>query len=219
MSGLTIVVDTAGPLLARVRSEAQRAGLALVGARAVAIATKAHLLQLDRERHRYGRHYYGQAARSVNTRAGGAGLALVTVSQTGIRQRLLGGPITPKSPRKFLTLPEAPEAFGKRAREFHDLDFQLVLDDRGALRPALVRRASSAISITRRRRKDGTVSFTVKPGALRGGEVIFWLARRVQQKPDPSVLPAETAMQETALDAIRRRVVRLETRAQGGTAP
>lgn len=212
--GITIALDSASPLLERVQSAAQRAGLALVGARAVAIATKAHLLQRDRERHRYGHHYYAQAARSVNTRGGGAGLALVTVSQIGIRQRLHGGPIVPIPPRRFLTIPEAPEAFSKRARDFHDLDFTFALDDHGRLRPALVRRASTAISFTRRKRKDGSVKVTVKPGDLRGGEVIFWLYRKVNQRADPTVLPAGPLMQATAMEAIKQRVLRFEERAR-----
>lgn len=218
MSGVTIVLDSAGPLLERISNAAQRAGLALVGARAVAILTKDHLVQLDQERHRFGRHYYLQAARSVASVATQAGLALVSVSQTGIRQRLFGGEIRPKSPRKYLTLPAQPEAHAKRAGEFADLDFAFAMDENGSLRPALVQRASTAVTIARRKKKDGTVSFTVKPGELRGGKVMFWLARRVLQRADPSVLPPEPLVRATAVEAIRRRVLRLETREGGAPA-
>ncbi len=218
MSGVTIALPLGGTVLDRVKNAAQAAGLALVGARAVAVVTKDHLVQLDQERHRYGRHYYLQAARSVASRAvfgAASGLALVTVSQIGIRQRVNGGTIVPKGGRKFLTLPEAPEAHAKRAREFSDLDFAMALDENGSLRPALVQRASTAITITRRKKKDGTVKFTVKPGEVQGGKVMFWLARRVKQRPDPTVLPPEPLVRATATEAIHRRVVRLETR-EGG---
>lgn len=215
MSGITVITNTAGSMLDRVKNAAQAAGLALVGARAVAQLTKDHLVQLDGERHKSGgRHYYLQAARSITSRGGGSGLALVTVTQTGFRQRLLGGPISPKAPRKYLTIPANPEAYGKRAGEFQDLEFAIVLDGNGALRPALVRRASTAISFTRRKRKDGSVKVTVKPGELRGGEVMFWLVRKVNQRPDPSVLPSSEQMNATAGDAITRRIIRLSD--QGG---
>ncbi len=216
MSGVSVVLNSAGPLLDRVQSAAQRGGLALVGARAVSIIVKDHLVDLNTERHRYGRNYYLQAAKSVTARASSSSLALVTVTQTGFRQRLFGGPIAPHAPRKYLTIPAAPEAYGHRAGEFPDLEFKLVLDDRGAMRPALVRRAATAVSFTRRKRKDGTVKITVKPGDLRGGEVMFWLVRKVNQRADPSVLPAGPLMQATAMEAIKRRVLRLETRASGG---
>lgn len=222
MSGITIALNTAAPLLERVKNGAQAAGLALVGARAVAVITKDHLVQLDAERHQFGRHYYLQAARSVASRAAfgaSSGMALVTITQTGFRQRLLGGPIAPKAGRKFLTLPAQPEAHAKRAREFHDLDFAIALDENGALRPALVQRVSTAITIRRRKKKDGTFSFTVKPGEVRGGKVMFWLARRVMQKPDSTVLPPTPLVTATATEAIRRRIVRLETRAGGAPLP
>lgn len=209
MSGVTVVINTAGPLLARVKSEVQRAGLALVAARAVAIQTKDHLVKLNAERHKHGRGYYLQAARSVTSRSGGPGLALVTVTQTGFRQRLKGGRIAPKN-GEYLTLPARPEAHGKRAREFADLDFAFAMDERGRLRPALVQRLSTAISLIRRKRKDGTVSLTVKPGEVQGGKPMFWLVREVNQRPDPTVLPTEAETQETATAAIRRRVERLE---------
>lgn len=213
MSGITVVINTASPLLDRVKSEAQRAGLALVAARAVATQAKDHLVKLNSERHKHGRNYYLQAARSVTSRGGGPGLALVSVTQTGFRQRRLGGRIVPKN-GEYLTLPEAPEAHGKRAREFNDLAFKVVMDnERGRLRPALVQRVSTAVSLIRRKRKDGTFSLTVKPGEVQGGKVMFWLSRGVNQKADPTVLPTEQESQNTAVEAIRKRVVRLE----GGT--
>ncbi len=209
MSGVGIVVNTAGPLLERIVSAAQRAGLAVVAARAVALLTKAHLVALDEERHQFGRHYYLQAAKSVTARDGGSGLALVTVTQTGFRQRLNGGTIVPGPGKRYLTLPNNPEDSGKRAGEFNDLEFGLAPYSDGSIRPALVRRASSAVSFIRRKLKGGGVRVTVKPGELRGGEVIFWLVRKVFQRPDPTVLPSGEAMQATATEAITRRILRV----------
>lgn len=208
---VTVVINSAEPLLERLKDATLRGGLALVGARAVANLTKDHLIALDGERHRFGRNYYLQAARSVFARAIGDGQAAVTISQVGIRQRLFGGPITPKAPKRYLTIPANAEAYGRRAGEFHDLDFQLVEHD-GRLRAALVRRASTAVSFTRRKRKDGSVKVTVKPGELRGGEVMFWLVRRVLQQPDPSVLPSGEKMSGAAVGAMAIRIARINGR-------
>lgn len=211
MSGVTITINTAGALLDRLQTAAQNAGIALVGARAVAQLTKDHLVQLDQERHKDGgRHYYLQAARSVTARAGGTGLALVTVTQTGFNQRLHGGPIVPGPGKQYLTIPAAPESYGKRAGEFkNELHFALALDENGSLRPALVRRASTAFSFVRRKQKDGSVKVSVKPGELREGKVLFWLVRRVNQRPDPSVLPAGPLMQAKAIEAMNTRILRI----------
>jgi hypothetical protein len=208
VSGVTVTIDTASPLLARLQTAAQRAGLALVGARAVANLIKDHLVDLDAKRHEFGRHYYLQAARSVSSRDGGTGLGLVTVTQTGFMQRLFGGRIAAKS-TTYLTIPACPEAYGHRAREFNDLEFKLALDDHGSLRPALVRRVSQAISLVRRKQSDGRVQTKVKAGDLRGGEVMFWLVRSVYQRPDPSVLPEADKMQSAATGAINTRIERL----------
>jgi hypothetical protein len=53
------------------------------------------------------------------------------------------------------------------------------------------------------------VKTTFKPGEIRGGEVMFWLVRHVDQKPDPSVLPAGPLMQATAIEAMNRRIARI----------
>ena len=215
---ITVAIDSAGPLLERVQNAARRAGLALVGARAVANLTKSHLIELDQERHQFGRHYYLQAAQSVASVVTGEGQAAITITQTGIRQRLFGGAIRAKAPRRYLTIPNNPEDSGKRAGEFHDLRFAYAEHADGGVRPALVRRASTAISFTRRKQKDGSVKVSVRAGDVRGGEVIFWLVRRVWQKPDPSVLPTGEAMSSAAVAAIRGRVARLEDRATGGAS-
>lgn len=217
MSGIAVITrrDDLSPLLARVKDAAAARGLMLAMARAVATQVKDHLVALNAERHRYGRNYYARAARAVAVRAA-AGFALVTIAHVGIRQRFYGGEIRPRTAR-YLTIPAAPEAYGMRAREFNDLRFAMMVDARtGDLRPALVRRASTAISFVRRRGKDGVTRTTVKAGDYRnGGQVIFWLVRRVNQRPDPSVLPMRAEMLATALDAGTRRLARLEARAKG----
>lgn len=214
MSGVSVIFDEVSPLLSRIQSAAQLQGVVLVGARAVGQVVKTHLFGLDTQRHRGGRHYYAQAARSVATASVPQGAA-VTITQTGFRQRLLGGTIRPR--KKYLTIPAAPEAYGMRAGEFADLQFALVTDPRSeSIRPALVRRPSTAISIARRKGKDGTVKTTVKQKANLGGEVMFWLVRKVTQKADPSVLPYAEQMSGAAIAAMKGRILRLAERQLGG---
>ncbi|MES2692785.1 MAG: hypothetical protein V4773_04875 [Verrucomicrobiota bacterium] len=214
-----MTIGPGGSLLDRLKSEAHRAGLALVAAQAVATLTRDHLIALDGKRHRHGRHYYLQAAGNVTVQTNAAGLASVTIDHVGIRQRRYGGPIVPKAGKKYLTLPAQPKAYGKSAREFGDLAFGLALDERGALRPALVRRASTATTLSRRKRKDGSLSVAVNREDLQRGQVMFWLRRRVNQGADPSVLPADTEAEATALHAIRRHLVQLDPNAGGGAHP
>lgn len=212
MSRIVIQTDTASLLLDRLQSAAQASGLALVGARAVGGLIKEHLYGLDRERHRSGKHFYRAAGDSVRTVGAGTGVASVSITQLGFRQRLFGGTIVPRNGRTYLTIPASPEAVGMRAGEFSDLRFTMAYDERGAIRPALVRPVSQAVSFIRRKRKDGSIKTTIKPGELRGG-VMFWLVRKVTQRADPTVLPYAEQMGVRANAAIKAEVLRLTTRA------
>lgn len=213
MSGVAIVLDEVTPLLQRVKTAAAAQGLAVVAARAVGGLVKEHLYGLDSQRHRFGNHYFRQAADSVTTGAVPQG-AIVSVTQIGFRQRLKGGTINAK-PGKALTLPEDDEAYGKRAREFNDLTMQRVINpETGALQMALVRNLSTPISIRRRKQKDGVIKTTITPGEVRGGEVMYWLVRRVTQRRDPTVLPYAGQMNERAKGAINSRLQLLQDRAE-----
>lgn len=216
MSGVTILMDEATPLLERVRTAAAAQGLALVGARAVAGLVKDHLYGLDAERHKYGRHYYRQAGDSVTAGAVPQGAA-VSITQIGFRQRLFGGTIRAKNVR-LLTIPAHPDAYGMRAREFNDLDFSFEVNPKtGALQPCLVRRAQTTLKYSRRRQKDGTVKISVKPVAELKPEVMYWLTPSVYQRPDPTVLPYNEQMSNRAVGVIRDRMTRLALRNARGS--
>lgn len=222
MAGAAIVLDEVSPLLQRVRTAAAAAGLALVGARAAGQLVREHLFGLDAQRHKGGRHYYAQAARSVTTSRVPQG-AVVSITQTGFRQRLKGGTIKAGqngSGRKFLTIPEDDEAIGKRAGEFKDLRLERnVINPRtGALMWALVRNMSTPITMRRRVQKDGSIKTTITPGKVigRAGEVMYWLVRQVTQRADPTVLPHAEQMSGRAIDAIGARLLRLTD--NGGNA-
>lgn len=210
MTGISIQItrDTATPLMDRIKSEATQAGLSLVMGRAVGNLWRDWLYDLNAERHKHGRNYYAQAADSVTVTATPDGVK-ITASQIGFRQRRYGGEIRPKGGRKYLTIPATPEAYGRRAGEFGDLDFAFVMDENGAIRPALVRRASTLLKYSRRKRKDGSVSINVRAGEEIERKVYYWLVKKVTQQPDPSVLPPDSLIVAYAREAAVRRIARL----------
>jgi hypothetical protein len=130
-------------------------------------------------------HFYAQAARGVQGRVEGEDIFIDATAPVGLRQRRYGGTITPKRV-KYLTMPAAPEAYGKRAREFSNLKFAIVEDAQGRKRKALVQAESTLLSFGRKR-KDG--SRRIKVVGQTGGGVMYWLIRSATQAADPTVLP------------------------------
>lgn len=126
-------------------------------------------------------NFYGKAAQATFFTVTPEGV-VITISKIGMRQRFSGGVITPVN-AKFITIPAVAEAHGKRAREFSDLVFTII-PGKG---PALVRAISTPIKIGRVK-KDGTRSVK-QAGVSTGGDVVYWLRRRVTQRPDPTVIP------------------------------
>lgn len=208
MSLQIIINDRTAPLITRLQQAAQHSGLALVGARRVAVTVREHLLDLQATRHRSGkgRSFYGAAARGVNTQSTSEG-ATVGVAQRGMRLRLLGGVIRPKAGKRFVAYPaaDAPaEAYDRGPTTFPDLELARRINPvHGGLQWCLIRRASTAIKFTRRKRKDGTISTRTKAGEVRNGEIIFWLARKTTHEADPTVMPGEGTILGEATDAMR----------------
>jgi len=215
---IRITIDEAGPLLERLKTAAQAQGLALIGARAAGQLVRDHLFGINSQRHRYGRNYYAQAARSVNVQPVTDGAA-ININQVGMRLRYFGGVVRAGKGRssatgkltKYLTIPARSEAHGMRASEFADLDFQLV-EYNGSIRPALVRRLSTPIRFSRRKQKDGSIKTSVRSGEVQGGEVMFWLVRQTKHQPDPSILPYPEQLNTRAVEAIKLRVIRVSDR-------
>jgi len=207
-----LIDDRASPLISRITTAAQASGLALVGARAVAVQVRGHMLKLNQERSRkgVGRSFYGQAAKSVTSVSDGLG-ALVNLSQRGLRLRFLGGVVRPGPGKKLVAYPaaDAPrQAYDQSPRAFNDLDLSRQINPaHGGLQLCLIRRASTPISFVRRKRKDGTIATRVKAGAVLGGEVVYWLAKKTTHRADPSVLPLDEAMQTTAAEGMRTHLL------------
>lgn len=157
------VQDTATVALVAVRRKLAPATVNKIAAREGQKFTRQHYINLNRTRpNALGgerTNFYAGAARGTSASSDENG-ATISINKLGIRQRLYGGTILPKN-GKFLTIPAIAVAHGKRAREFGDLKFAFVDDGSGRPRRALA--------------KDG--------------KAYFWLASRVVQMADPSVLP------------------------------
>lgn len=210
-TGVIILRDTASPLLRRLQSAVNPAGLSIIVGRAERNLVRDHLFQKNRERHKAGgRNYYTQAGRSARVTTVGTTMIL-SINQVGFRQRLQGGRIKPGAGKKYLTIADPGMAgYGKRAPDFSDLDFGSAINPKtGRMQKALIRRASTSLRYSRRKRKDGSISTSVRPGAVQLAEPVFWLVRSVNQKPDRSVLPSDRQILRTAETAISTRLNRL----------
>ena len=135
-----------------------------VAANAAAIVTRDHLTKIAGQRHRGGRfNYYGEASSKTVGRVVGDDIVL-SLSHRGIGLRFFGGTVRPKPGNKYLTIPANEETEGKSARdkEFKNELFFF-------------------------RNKTGTA------GLAKRGErklrVMYWLVKKTEHKPDPSVLP------------------------------
>lgn len=138
-------------------------------------------------------HFYGRAAEATNWQEG-FGFVMISVNQIGIRQRLMGGTIKPVNAQN-LTIPARPEAYGKTAREFSNLQFKFVLDpESGRMRPALVEKTVAVDHA--RTRNDGGRDKRFKKPAPSTVEALFWLAKSVKQEADPDVMPSDEDFEE-----------------------
>lgn len=128
---------------------------------------------------------------------------------------LPGGVLRPLT-GTYLTLPATAEAYGKRAREYSDLEFGFALDpETGRMRPALVRRADSLVALHRRARKNRgrDVPLPFGPGSeASSGAPIFWLVRKVKQAGDPTVLPPEGRIADNAMADVDEYLAILDER-------
>jgi hypothetical protein len=186
-----------------------------VMARAGAGVVRDHLSAKNLLPNKYGypkTNFYGQAARSVSSGVEGDDINIDITGPVGFRQRLKGGTIRPKNV-KFLTMPAAPEAYGKRAREFSNLKFAIVFDPKiQKSRPALVTTESTQFKLGQRR-KDGSRKVTVL-GEV-GGGVMYWLLRSATQSPDPTVLPTTQLLVQVIITQTNSWLAR---KLDGGTA-
>jgi hypothetical protein len=211
-TSIAVENDTASPWLAKVRANVSPHRIAAeVGPRCT------RLVQRNFRKYAGGAnakgwpstHFYGRAAEATNWQEG-FGFVQISVNQIGIRQRLLGGTIKPVN-AGALTIPNTPEAYGKTAREFSNLQFKMLYDpETGHVRPALVEKAGVIKIKLGRKKKDGSKSAT--PVSTTTGMVaLFWLAKSVTQEPNPNVMPTEREFEmefDKSVDALLRDTTR-----------
>jgi len=148
----------------------------------IANVTRDWLYDKDKEPNTLGgkkTHFYRSAGDAVTHEVTKTGAA-VSINQQGIRQRLEGGVITAKN-AKALTIPISPRAHGKRAREF---DNTFILKSTKG-KPETV----------------GVIMQDLGSGQL---DALYVLRTRVTQKPDPTVIPDDRTIVETAYLSIFR---------------
>ena len=113
---------------------------------------------------------------------------------------LTGGQVPAGGPgEKLLTIPATPEAYGKRASEFHNLRFSFIHGPNTV--GALVGPGVSSTGIELGRKHKGQRKFKATSSGVDYNKVFFWLARSVNQVGHPDLLPTSDQLIDTALEA------------------
>jgi hypothetical protein len=210
MAGTIDIRDQVTPILQGLAPALRRQVAPAIGA-AVVVLFQDHFAGLPDNRNNWpSTGFWAQCARATNYNVL-AEQVDINVDKQGFRQRLQGGAIKAKS-GGWLTIPARAEAYGKRAREFSNLEAVFFQTSHGFF-GALVESGSQDVSFGRKK-KDGTR--TVKPGAERGGGVMFWLKKSVTQKPNPAVLPTDAQITAAINETVTGIVDRIKQR--GGNA-
>jgi hypothetical protein len=173
-----------------------------------------HLQGLDETRaNRMGgtrSHYYGSARKATEYFIEGEDV-VISVAQVGMRLHFYGGTVeagknssyATGSPTKYLTIPAAPEAYGRRASDFPDL---IIVWGRGG-KPVGLAIAEEAnlgslyMAVTR------SPMLTKRPKTT-PGKVMFWLKERVTMQADRSVLPTEDELGENIAGRLGKAIAR-----------
>lgn len=149
--------------------------------------------------------FWGRAAAATSLTVDNDG-PTVTIAQQGVAQRYHGGTITARE-SKYLTIPVSAEAYGRRAREFDDLDVMIRRPGGGPPR---------AVALGRK-------EILTVPGenGLRKEEkwdVLYILKPSVVQEADPTVLPPKDATQKAVNEAAEKQIQR-EWNKEAGNYP
>jgi hypothetical protein len=188
---------------ARVKAALQPRRVGAVAGRAATNVLRAHLFarNADKPNALGGKrtNYYAQAARSTSYAFDGDDAVVVSINQIGIRLRYYGGTVKPRT-AKFLTIPVAPEAHGKRAREFGNLE--LVFGEGG--RPiALATKGDRRVQITANAKGK-----LVKKVVGRRGVILYRLVKSATFAADSTVLPLPDVLMGGVISAINAHLDR-----------
>lgn len=131
--------------------------------------------------------------------------ATVTIASPELLHKITGGTVTPKR-AKTLAIPANAQAYRMGGPRASGKDFQFLLLAQGNLVGALLKPETYSVG-----KKAGKGD-----GKMRGGEVMYWLVRKVTHRADPSVDPArpplltrlQAAITRAATSAINRILAR-----------
>lgn len=176
---ITSETNNAIALLGQVRAGIARGDLQKGAGEAVAVSVRRRFHKLSRERHRAnkptGNSFYAEAADATRYRRENSKQVFVDVTAPrGLRQRLRGGTLPPKN-AKMLAIPVHPQVYGLSPSDpkVQSLGLQFVPTGRAAV--------------------------LMQPQEGTGfGTVFYVLKKSITQKPDPSVLPAQSTLYENA---------------------
>ena len=209
MSALVVTVQTdkLTALGARVRTTLAGQEMLQTGGTAVKRLLVDHFTELNNYRHRGATRtgFYTDAARSVNAAPVQVtgNTALISIDKVGLAQRLLGGEIHAVT-GKYLAIPNPnnPDAVGHVPADFPNLEF-FPTSRGGGLK--LQRAVASVVGYLRTGKNKGK---TKSEADVLGDVVYFWLVPSVEQAPDPTVLPYDEEMQDTAYAAMDEYLTR-----------
>lgn len=137
-------------------------------------------------------HFWSRASRSVNVLPPDPLSVRVAISALGVRQRLLGGDLTPQNGGQTLTIPVRPEAYGKRAREFPNLRLAIRTIGGKAKVVGLETQTGTERGAVMRQNKSG--KWTRRRVLIEKGALLYWFVRKVTQPADPTVMPSESRL-------------------------
>ena len=192
------------------------------GARGVANKLRDHFAQLEADhpnKMRWPRqHFWADVRRSVGNPVQEGDVSTVTIAHFAFRQKLEGGTIRPGADKEYLTIPAHPDAYGKRAGEFTNLEFAYVENpaNPGTVRPALVamRAVSTAIEFGRKKARAISQALDLLP--------LYWLVREVTQSPMPGALPPDGELLQAMLNGAdewaKNILARINQKRAGGAA-
>ena len=208
---MTVSITISGPAqeaLQGMQSDLANEGAKQAAGGAIARLLKAHLGGLDRSRqNKIGgkrTHYYADAANNVSYEVTDDG-ADVKVHQIGIALHYYGGVIKPTGGRKYLTIPVDPEAYGRRAGEFNNLEIAWGLTKGGKPRPIGLVKKNDWVNKTKKNRKTGVKE--VVSASWEGGKWMFALVLSATIPEDKSILPEDDTIQAAAMSSITDYII------------
>jgi len=206
MANTIDIRDEVESILKGLGSAIRRQVAPAIGA-AVVLLFQNHFASLPTNRNNWpSTGFFAQCARATNYNILAEQID-INVNKQGFRQQLQGGKIEAQQ-SNWLTIPARAEAYGKRAREFSNLEAVFFKTSHGFF-GALVESHSQDVSFGRKK-KDGSRSVT--PGEERGGGVMFWLRKSVTTKARPEILPTEAQITATINETVSGIVDRMKRR-------